>query len=455
MVEGVYSYLFTLNIKEIILLDRYTRPIMKNIWSRPNIFKTWLEVERAVCQVYSEQGEIPKDAYNTIVDKINFDMEEAVSRIDEIEKECKHDVIAFLTMVAEKVGDESRYIHKGLTSSDVLDTSLSLLMVQAGEVIQSDIEALLSVLKEKSLQYKDLVCMGRSHGIHGEPITMGLKFLTWYDQVVRDKNRFDAALDQMRVGKISGPMGNYVNIEPKIEHRVLEILGLKPAPISTQILQRDIHAQYFNSLAILASSLERFCVEIRHLQRTEVLEVEESFSKGQKGSSAMPHKKNPIGSENISGLARVIRSNALASLENIPLWHERDISHSSVERIIAPDSTGLIDYILVRFTDMVRGLVVYPQNVEENVKKSYHLFFSQTVLIALTEKGMLREDAYKLVQENAMQAWQQKTSFTDLISNDTRVSELINKEELKELFSMEKYTRWVDTIFSRVFGGVR
>lgn len=435
------------------MLDRYTRDVFKTIWSRANIYRTWTKVELAVCRAYMEEGVIGKQAFNTIENRSSLiDWEAEVARVDEIEKTCKHDVIAYLTLLAEKVGDDSRFIHVGMTSSDVLDTSLSLLLVEASDQIIENIKALIVALKVKALQYKDLVCMGRSHGIHGEPITMGLKFLTWYDEMKRNLARFESVRQQLRVGKISGPMGNYVNISPLLEEKALAFLGLKPAPVSTQIISRDNHALFFQTTALVGSSLERFSVEIRHLQRTEVLELEESFDKGQKGSSAMPHKKNPIGSENISGIARILRSNSIAALENIPLWHERDISHSSVERIIAPDSTALLDFILVRFTKMVENLIVYESHVTDNVAKSYYLFFSQTIMLGLTEKGMLREDAYQLVQQVAMQAWDKKKSFVDLVKTNVKIGQLLSATDLEILFDMGKYTKNVDVIFERVLG---
>ncbi len=432
------------------MLDRYTREQLKKVWSRPNIYRVWTRVELAACQAYMENGEIPESAFKNILKAGDLVWEEEIDHLDEIEAVCKHDVIAFLTVLQERIGEDSRFVHMGMTSSDVLDTSLSLLLLESAEYIQNDLKSLIEVLKEKSIKHKHLVCMGRSHGIHGEPITMGLKFLTWYDEMLRNERRLLQSIENLKVGTLSGPMGNYVNISPAIEQRALEILNLKPFPIATQIIQRDVHAEFFSTLAIMASSIERFCVEIRHLHRTEVLEVEEAFTKGQKGSSAMPHKKNPIGSENLSGIARIIRSNSHAALENIPLWHERDISHSSVERVIAPDTTSLMDYALVRFTNMVRDLVIFEDNVATNLGRSYDLFYSQTLLLAMTDQGMLRDEAYRVVQENAMKAWNGKISFKEVVLKDDRICQKLNDEVLNEVFSLDRYTKWVDTLFSRV-----
>ncbi|MDI6686745.1 MAG: adenylosuccinate lyase, partial [Desulfobacterales bacterium] len=372
------------------MIKRYTRKAMGDIWTDENRYQTWLNVEILACEALAKKGKIPKKSVDNIRKKAGF----SIKRIEEIEAETRHDVIAFLTNVAEHVGPDSRYIHMGLTSSDILDTSMAYLLRQAGNIILKDCAILLKTIKKKAFKHKNTVMIGRSHGIHAEPITFGLKLAVWYDEMRRNKERFERAVETISFGKISGAVGTFANISPDVEAYVCKKLGLKPAPASTQIVQRDRHAEYFTSMAIMASSIEKMAVEIRHLQRTEVLEAEEFFSKGQKGSSAMPHKRNPIGSENICGLARIIRSNAMASLENIPLWHERDISHSSVERVIAPDSTILIDYILNRITKIIDNLIVYPERMEQNLNMLKGLVFSQQILLALAESGITREDSY-------------------------------------------------------------
>ena len=372
------------------MIARYTRPDMGRIWTPENKYMRWLEVEIAACEAWSEIGEIPKAAVKIIKKKARFDVE----RIDEIEKTVKHDVIAFLTSVAENVGPESRFIHKGLTSSDVVDTALSLLMREASDIIIKDIRELMEELKKQAFRYKDAPCMGRSHGVHAEPMTFGLKFALWYEDMRRNMERMKRAKEATSVGKLSGAVGTFSNIPPVIEEKVCKKLGLKPEPVATQVIQRDRHAEYLTSLALIAASIEKVAVEIRHLQRTEVLEAEEPFEAGQKGSSAMPHKRNPVGCENLSGLARVVRANAVGALENIALWHERDISHSSVERIIIPDSSILIDYMLNRLKNILGGLQVYPERMRDNITKSYGLYNSQRVMLALTEKGLTREEAY-------------------------------------------------------------
>ena len=380
------------------MIERYSRDIMKNIWSEENKFRKWLDVEIAACEAWNKLGVIPNDTLKTIKEKADFNIE----RINEIEAEVKHDVIAFLTSVAEFVGEDSRFIHKGLTSSDVLDTAYNLLLKEAGEILLNDLEKLAQVLKDKAFKYKMTPMIGRSHGIHAEPITFGLKMALWYDETLRNIERLKRAVDIVSVGKISGAVGTFANIEPDIEEYVCEKLGLKPAPVSTQIVQRDRHAEFFTTLAVIASSFEKFAVEIRHLQRTEVLEAEEYFSKGQKGSSAMPHKRNPVLSENVTGLARLVRSYAIAAMENVALWHERDISHSSVERVIGPDATVNLDFLINRFTGIIKNLIVYEDKMLQNIYLTNGLIFSQRVLLALTEKGVTREKAYRLVQRNAM-----------------------------------------------------
>ncbi len=376
------------------MIDRYTRPEMGRIWESENRYAKWLQVEIVACEAMAKEGLIPQQAFDNIKSKANF----SVERILEIEEETKHDVIAFLTSVAEYVGPDSRYIHLGLTSSDILDTSFALLLREAMELIIRETSAFMEVIKEKAQEHKYTVMIGRSHGIHAEPITFGLKLAVWYAEMKRHLRRLEEALAVISYGKLSGAVGTFANVSPKIEAFVCNKLGLKPAEISTQILQRDRHAQYFSSLAILAGSLEKISIEIRHLQRTEVLEAEEAFEKGQKGSSAMPHKKNPIGSENISGLARLVRSNSLAAMENMALWHERDISHSSVERVIGPDSTILIDYMLHRLSKIIKNLEVYPKQMADNLNKLKGLIYSQQVLMKLASLGLSREMAYEIAQ---------------------------------------------------------
>ncbi|HKN19406.1 MAG TPA: adenylosuccinate lyase, partial [Dissulfurispiraceae bacterium] len=386
-------------------------------------------------------------AVETIKDKAGFD----IGRIDEIEKTVKHDVIAFLTSVAEHVGPESRFIHKGLTSSDVVDTALSLLMMQAADIIIDDLKELMSVLKNRALAYKDTPCMGRSHGIHAEPMTFGLKFSLWYEDAKRNLRRIEQVKKTIATGKISGAVGTFSNIPPELEGQVCKRLGLEPEPVATQVIQRDRHAEFMASLALIAAGVEKIAVEIRHLQRTEVLEAEEPFSAGQKGSSAMPHKRNPVGSENLSGLARLVRSNAIAAMEDIALWHERDISHSSVERIIIPDSTILVDYMLDRLTAILRDLNIYPQKMQANIDKSYGLYNSQRVMLALVEKGVLREEAYSLVQRNAMASWSKGVSFMKLLQEDSDISAYLSPHELEAIFDLKYYLRHIDFIFRRVF----
>jgi len=421
---------------------------MGSIWEDENRYAKWLDVEIAACEAMSEEGIIPAKALKVIKEKAEF----SVERIMEIEEETKHDVIAFLTNVAEYVGPESRYIHLGLTSSDILDTSFALLLKEAMNFIIQDIARFMKTLKKRAIEHKNTVMIGRSHGIHAEPITFGLKLAVWYSEMERNLNRLKDALNIISYGKLSGAVGTFANISPRVEELTCKKLGLTPAKISTQIIQRDRHAQYFTALAILAGTLEKIAVEIRHLQRTEVLEAEEPFKKGQKGSSAMPHKKNPIGSENISGLARLVRSNSLAAMENIALWHERDISHSSVERVIAPDSTILIDYMLHRLDRIMSGLVVHPDNMIKNLNKTKGLFFSQQVLIKLAEKGLDRQKAYVMVQRNAMKVWESGKDFKGLIMEDQDICRNLSKKEIEEMFDVNYHLTHVDDIFERVFG---
>ena len=429
------------------MISRYTRPEMGRIWESENLYAKWLEVEIAACEAMAQEGLIPEEALENIKKKAAF----SVGRILEIEEETKHDVIAFLTNVEEHVGPDSRYIHLGLTSSDVLDTSFALLLKQAMDIIVQDLQELMDVIRTRAMEHKYTVMIGRSHGIHAEPITFGLKLAVWYSEMKRNLQRLVEARDVISYGKLSGAVGTFANTSPKIEALVCKKLGLRPEEISTQIIQRDRHAQYFSSLAILAGTLEKIAVEVRHLQRTEVLEVEEPFGKGQKGSSAMPHKKNPIGCENISGLARLVRSNSLAAMENMPLWHERDISHSSVERVIAPDSTILIDYMLHRLTGILRGLVVHADRMAENLNKMKGLIFSQQLLLRLAEKGLERQTAYVMVQRNAMKVWETGQEFKGFIMEDQEIGEYLSKTEIEEIFDMDYHVKHVDDIYERVF----
>lgn len=433
------------------MIPRYTRKEMGSIWEPESRFKKWLEVEIAACEAWAETGGIPKSALKEIKEKAGFDLK----RIDEIEAEVKHDVIAFLTSVAEKVGPASRFIHKGLTSSDVVDTALALQMKEAVNLIIKDVKTLMEVLKSQAFKYKDTVMMGRSHGVHAEPTTMGLKFALWYEDMSRNMERLKRARSVISVGKISGAVGTFSNMPPVIEEKVCAKLGLSPEPLATQVIQRDRHAEYISALAILAAGVEKIAVEIRHLERTEVLEAEEPFTKGQKGSSAMPHKRNPVGAENLSGLARVVRANSLAALEDIALWHERDISHSSVERVIIPDSTILVDYMLVRLTGILKDLVVHPRRMERNMELSHGLYNSQRVLLALTEKGISREKAYKLVQKNAMRSWKEDKDFQKLLLGDKEIRKYLSSGEIKNIFKLENYLKNLNYLYKRVFGGTK
>jgi adenylosuccinate lyase len=429
------------------MIPRYTRPEMGRIWTEENRYRKWLDVEIAACEAMAEEGIIPREALKEIKENAGF----SVDRILEIEAETRHDVIAFLTNVAENVGDASRYIHLGLTSSDILDTSLALLLKEAMDLIVAGVDEFLETLKKRATEHKHTVMIGRSHGIHAEPITFGLKLAVWYSEMMRNRTRLIQAREVIRFGKLSGAVGTFANISPKVEALACKRLGLNPADISTQIVQRDRHAQYFTALAVLAGSLEKMAVEIRHLQRTEVLEAEEPFKKGQKGSSAMPHKKNPIGSENISGLARLIRTNSLAALENMALWHERDISHSSVERVIAPDSTILVDFILHRLNRIISGLVVHPEKMMENLNQTKGLIFSQQVLIKLAEKGIERQEAYVMVQRNAMKVWDEGKDFKALLMADDELRKHLSEAEIEKIFDLNYHLKHVEDIFERVF----
>lgn len=430
------------------MIQRYTRKEMGEIWTDESKYTAWLKVELLVCEALARMGKIPAKAMANIKKKAAF----SLHRIEAIEAETKHDVIAFLTSVAEHVGPDSRYIHLGLTSSDVLDTSNAHLLRKAGQMILKDMKKLLTAIKTMAFKHKNTVMVGRSHGIHAEPITFGLKLAVWYDEMQRNLKRLERAVESISFGKISGAVGTFANISPKVEAYVCRKLHLKPAPASTQIIQRDRYAEFFTAIAITGSSVEKMAVEIRHLQRTEVSEAEEYFSKGQKGSSAMPHKRNPIGSENISGLARILRANAMAALENIPLWHERDISHSSVERVIAPDSTILLDYMLNRMTNMIKKLVVYPTRMAENLDQLKGLIFSQQILLALAAAGATREEAYQMVQQNAMKVWRGKADFKTLISSDREIAAYLSREKITELFDVDHHLKYISAIFKRVFG---
>lgn len=430
------------------MIERYTRPEMGAIWTEENKYRKWLDVELAVCEAWAEAGEIPPQSLQKIKEKAGF----SVKKIEEIEKVVKHDVIAFLTSVAEKVGEDSRFIHLGLTSYDVVDTSLSLLIREALEKVQKDLHPLKETLKEQALQYKKTVMVGRTHGVHAEPITFGVKLLVWYEEVKRHLHRIQNALEVIGYGRISGSVGTYIHLDPKIEVYALKKLGLKPAKVSTQVLQRDRHAEVLFVLALLTASLDKFAVELRHHQKTEVLELEESFTKGQKGSSSMPHKKNPVRAERISGLARVIRTNLLAAMENICLWHERDISHSSTERIIFPDSFILTDFILAETTDIIKNWKVNTDRMEENVNLTRGLIFSQSVLLALMKKDVTREQAYQLVQKNSLKAWNEGRDFKELIQSDQEIGKILSEKEIDACFSLEPYLSQIDYIFEKVLG---
>jgi len=419
---------------------------MGKIWEDQNKFAIWLEIEILACEAQAELGVIPKEAVRVIREKAKFD----VARIDEIEREVKHDVIAFLTNVGEYVGPESRFIHLGMTSSDVLDTCLAVQMKRAGELLLVDLLKLKDVLARRAREFKKTLMVGRTHGIHAEPTTFGLKLALWYDETRRNIDRLKAAIERISVGQISGAVGTYEHVSPKVEEHVCKKLGLKPAPVSTQILQRDRHAEFLSTIAIIGSSLEKFATEVRHLQKTEVLEAEEYFSKGQKGSSAMPHKRNPITCERVAGLSRVLRGNALAAMENVALWHERDITHSSVERVVIPDSCILLDYMLSLLTDVVERLIVYPENMLKNLYRTNGLIFSQSVLLALTNRGMKREDAYRIVQISAMDVWQSGKSFSNVLKSSEELTKVLKPEEIDSLFDLSKSVHNVDYIFERV-----
>ncbi len=427
------------------MIPRYTREAMGKIWEDENKYRIWLDIEIFACEAQAALGEIPPDAVSIIKEKADID----VARILEIEETTKHDVIAFLTNVEEFVGEPSRYIHLGMTSSDVLDTCLAVQSKQAGEIILQGLEKLAAVLKRRALEFRHTVCIGRSHGIHAEPTTFGLKMALWHEECKRNISRMKAAIDEIGQGMISGAVGTFEHLSPKVEEYVCGKLGLKPAPVSTQVIQRDAHAFYLTTIALIGSLLEKIATELRHLQRTEVLEAEEFFSKGQKGSSAMPHKRNPISAENICGQARLLRSNCLAAIENNTLWHERDISHSSVERVIFPDSTISCDYILNRTINLVDKLMVYPENMMKNLELTHGLIYSQKVLLALARKGLKRQEAYEMVQKSAMRTWETKVPFMQSCLENEELIKYIGREELDRLFSYEEIFKNVDYIFER------
>ena len=427
------------------MIERYTNPEMGRIWTLQHEFEVMLDVEIAACEAMAELGEIPKEAAENIRAKAKFDL----PRVKEIEKVTNHDIIAFLTNVAEYVGEDSKYIHKGLTSSDVKDTALGIMMKKSAEIILDDLRKFREVLVRRAAEFKHTVCIGRTHGIHAEPMTFGLKLALWMREIDRDIERVEHAKKIVSVGKLSGAVGTYSNINPKIEELVCKKLGITPVKLATQVIQRDRHAEYMTTLAIVSSSFEKFATEIRNLQRTDIREAEEYFSPGQKGSSAMPHKRNPITCERISGMARLVRGNALASLEDITLWHERDISHSSVERVILPDSTINVDYCIKKFTNIIDKLLVYPDAMMENLNKTGGLIFSQRILIALVNKGVLREDAYKWVQRNAMKRWLEKEDFRTNIKKDEDVTKYLTQDEIDECFKVDYFLRHVDMIMAR------
>jgi adenylosuccinate lyase len=428
------------------MIERYTRPAMGAVWDDRNRYGKWLDVEIAVCEAWARLGKIPRTALRDIQAKAAF----SVERIDEIERVVKHDMIAFLSSVAENVGPASRYIHLGLTSYDIVDTALSLLIRDSIAIVLRGLKDLRLVLKKQALKYKKTVCIGRTHGVHAEPITFGFKILVWYEEIKRHIERLERAREVISVGRISGSVGTYIHLDPRVEVLALRKLKLSPAKVSTQVLQRDRHAEVLAALAILAGSLEKIAVEIRHLQRTEVLEVEEPFTKGQKGSSSMPHKKNPVRCERISGLSRLVRANAQVALENVVLWHERDISHSSAERVIFPDSFIVADFLLAEVTDIVANWVVHPDRMRANIDATRGLIFSQSVLLALTQKGLTREEAYQIVQRNSLKAWKEGLELRALVSSDPDVAGVLKPAEIGRCFSLAPYLDKIDAIFERV-----
>ncbi|SDC96797.1 adenylosuccinate lyase [Terribacillus halophilus] len=428
------------------MIERYTREEMGNIWTDENKYKAWLEVEILACEAWSDLGIIPEADVKALRENASFD----INRILEIEQETRHDVVAFTRAVSETLGEERKWVHYGLTSTDVVDTALSYLLLQANQIIRKGIVNFIEILEAKAKEHKHTVMMGRTHGVHAEPTTFGLKMALWYEEMKRNLERFDAAADTIQYGKLSGAVGTYANIDPYVEKYVTKKLGLKPAPVSTQTLQRDRHAQYMGTLALIATSIEKFATEIRGLQKTETREVEEFFAKGQKGSSAMPHKRNPIGSENMVGMSRLIRGHMVTAYENVALWHERDISHSSAERVILPDATIALDYMLSRFSNIVKNLTVFPENMKRNIDRTYGVIFSQRVLLALIDKGMSREQAYDIVQPKAMEAWETETQFKQLIEAETSISAFLSQEEIDDCFDYTYHLKNVDQIFHKI-----
>lgn len=427
------------------MIDRYSRKEMTEIWSEQNQFQAWLDVELAACKAWSRIGKIPASDVEKLYDNASFDIE----RIHEIEKETRHDVVAFTRAVSESLGEEKKWVHYGLTSTDVVDTANGFRLKQANDLLREGLNRLSGALAEKAKEHKFTVMMGRTHGVHAEPTTFGLKCALWFAEMQRNMERFELAANGVEFGKLSGAVGTFAHIPPEVEKLTCEFLGLEPAPVSTQTLQRDRHAFYMAALALIGGTMEKMAVEIRHLQRTELREAEEFFSKGQKGSSAMPHKRNPISSENITGCSRVLRGYMMAAYENVPLWHERDISHSSVERIILPDATILLDYMLHRFSGVIEKLMVYPENMLQNMEKTHGLVFSQRLLLMLIEKGLSRENAYDTVQPLAMKAWEEKRPFRELVESDEVISRNLSPDEINEAFNVDHHTRRVDEIFSR------
>ncbi|MBI4209784.1 MAG: adenylosuccinate lyase [Deltaproteobacteria bacterium] len=430
------------------MIDRYTLPEMAKLWTEQAKFGLWLEIELLTAEAWAEVGKISKESAQRLRQKARFD----VARIHEIEKTVRHDVIAFITSVGENVGEESCYLHRGLTSSDVVDTAFAVQLCRASDLLLADLDRLLEVLKERALEFRHTPAIGRTHGIHAEPITFGLKLTLWYDEVRRQRERLMRAKDGIAVGKLSGPVGIYGNIDPRIENAVCQRLGLKPSPISSQVISRDRHAEFFQTLALVGSTIEKIALEVRHLQRTEVFEAEESFGKGQRGSSAMPHKRNPVLAENLCGLARLLRGYAQAALESVPLWHERDISHSSVERVIGPDATILLDFMLTRLGDLLQNWKVYPEQMKKNLERWGGLVFSESVLTLLTSKGMDRNEAYEIVQRQAMATVNDGIDFKNGLLKDQKLTKRVTAKELEGCFSLEHHLRYVDTIFERVFG---
>lgn len=428
------------------MIERYQTPDMKRIWSDQNKYETWLKVELAVTEVLVEDGIVPRDSFEVIKSKADF----SVERTLEIEETTNHDVIAFLTNLAENIGPDSRYIHMGMTSSDLLDTSMALQCKEAGEIILGKLKVFKSCLRDKAKEHKNTFQIGRSHGVHAEPITFGLKLAMWSEEIQRNIERWELALDTISTGMISGAVGTYQHLDPEVETRVCERLGLKAASVSNQVIQRDRHAFYLNMLSMIGATIEKIAIEIRHMQRTEVLEAEEFFSKGQKGSSAMPHKRNPILTERLTGFARLLRGNAHTAMENVALWHERDISHSSIERVIFPDSTTIVDYMLNKTTNLMNNLLVYPENMQKNIDLTNGLIFSQEVLLLLIKKGLTREKAYEIVQRNAMRVWREKIDFNNLLKSDKEIMEHVSGDELDKLFDISKILININKVYERL-----